>query len=165
MNNAGEFFFSSPLDPRNIWLDYGRSDEDQRHRLVVSGDLNARWFEVSGVLQYYSALPLNITTGASTIQGTPARPQVNGAYIPRNSAEGPDFVGLSLRVTRTFRLTDRLKMQWNAEAFNALNHTNNLTQNGVFGTGAYPASPSATFRQVTAVQDPRVMQLAVRLSF
>jgi hypothetical protein len=52
-----------------------------------------------------------------------------------------------------------------AEAFNALNHRNNLTRNGVFGTGAYPGSPSATFGQITGVQDPRSLQLALRVRF
>src|SRR5262249_39723037 len=37
LNNVGENFFSSPIDPTNIWLDYGRSDDDQRHRLVFDG--------------------------------------------------------------------------------------------------------------------------------
>ena len=34
MNNVGEFFFSSPIDPFDLSKDWGRSDDDQRHRLV-----------------------------------------------------------------------------------------------------------------------------------
>jgi hypothetical protein len=52
-----------------------------------------------------------------------------------------------------------------AEAFNALNHRNNLTLNGAFGSAAYPTNPSSSFRQVTAVNDPRVAQLALRIRF
>ena len=37
MNNVGENFFSSPIDPTDLSKDWGRSDDDQRHRLVVSG--------------------------------------------------------------------------------------------------------------------------------
>ena len=37
MNNVGEFFFSSPIDPFDLSKDWGRSDDDQRHRLVVNG--------------------------------------------------------------------------------------------------------------------------------
>ena len=37
LNNVGEFFFSSPIDPTNLWRDYGRSDDDQRHRVTVNG--------------------------------------------------------------------------------------------------------------------------------
>jgi hypothetical protein len=39
MNNVGEFFFSSPIDPFDLSKDWGRSDDDQRHRLVISGAL------------------------------------------------------------------------------------------------------------------------------
>ena len=40
-----------------------------------------------------------------------------------------------------------------------------VSLNGNFGTGAYPASPSSNFRQVTAVGDPRCFQFALRLAF
>lgn len=52
-----------------------------------------------------------------------------------------------------------------AEAFNGLNHRNNLTRNGVFGTGAYSSNPSATFGQINSVNDPRVIQFALRFKF
>ena len=40
-NNVGEVFFSSPIDPFDLSKDWGRSDNDQRHRLVVSGTVQA----------------------------------------------------------------------------------------------------------------------------
>jgi hypothetical protein len=178
LNNVGEFFFSGPLDPNNIWLDYGRSDDDQRHRLVLQGTVHTsdapastawgrltKGWELGGMLQYYSALPFNITTGGNTIQGTPARPTVNGAYIDRNSGEGYDFVNLSARLSRSFQLTDGVKLQGMVEAFNALNHVNGVTNNGVFGSGAYPSNPSPSFGQMTSAGEPRSLQLAVRLQF
>jgi hypothetical protein len=71
MNNVGESFFSSPIDPFDIDKDWGRSDDDQRHRLVANGSLSSSmdaahspWqllthgFQVSGMVQWYSALPL-----------------------------------------------------------------------------------------------------------
>ncbi|HYP13724.1 MAG TPA: hypothetical protein VEQ63_07360, partial [Bryobacteraceae bacterium] len=165
LNNVGEFFFSSPIDPYNIWRDYGRSDDDQRHRVVFNGSVNSYGFQLSGMLQYYSSLPLNITTGATTIQGTAARPLVNGEFIERNAGTGPDFFNVNLRLSRPFSIGDTLRIEAIGEAFNALNHRNNLTQNGVFGTGIYPSSPAPSFRRVTAVHDPRVVQLALRLRF
>lgn len=178
LNNAGEFFFSSPIDPYNIWRDYGRSDDDQRHRIVFNGTINSPmgaarnvWqhisngFQLSGILQYYSALPLNITTGSNTVQGTAARPVVNGAFINRNAGMGSDFFGVNIRVSRTFPVRERLRIEALVEAFNALNHTNNLTKNGVFGAGPYPSSPSPVFGVVTAVHEPRVVQLALRFRF
>ena len=165
-NNVGEFFFNSPINPYNIWQDYGRSDDDQRHRVVFQGVLHGPLgFELSGMMQYYSTLPLNLTTGATTIQGTAARPLQNGEFIERNAGEGSDFFGVNLRLSRVFTITERVKMETLAEGFNAMNHRNNLTKNGTFGTGAYPTSPSTAFGTVTAVNDPRSLQLALRFRF
>uniref|UniRef100_Q01WP1 TonB-dependent transporter Oar-like beta-barrel domain-containing protein n=1 Tax=Solibacter usitatus (strain Ellin6076) TaxID=234267 RepID=Q01WP1_SOLUE len=166
LDDVGEFFFSSPIDLTNIWRDYGRSDDDQRHRVVVDGALRKiGGFELSGMLQYYSALPLNITSGATTVQGTAGRPVVNGAFIGRNTGTGNDFFSVSARASRSFKIGEKLRLEALAESFNALNHRNNLAKNGVFGSGAYPASPASTFGQVTAVNDPRSMQVALRLRF
>jgi hypothetical protein len=165
LDNVGEFFFSSPIDNSNIWRDYGRSDDDQRHRVVFDGSVHSHGFQLSGMMQYYSALPFNITAGTTTIQGTTARPIVNGDFIGRNVGTGNDFFNLSTRISRSFALSERLRLEAMAESFNALNHRNNLTKNGTFGTGAYPLAPSSTFGQVTAVNDPRSVQLALRLRF
>ena len=40
MNDLGEAFFSSPIDPTDVMRDWGRSDDDQRHRLVMDGTIN-----------------------------------------------------------------------------------------------------------------------------
>jgi hypothetical protein len=178
LDNVGEFFFSSPSDNFNIWQDYGRSDDDQRHRVVFDGAIhssmesaNTVWkrlshgFQLSGMLQYYSALPLNITSGVTTIQGTAGRPLVNGGFIGRNVGTGNDFFSVSTRVSRSFQITERVRMEGIAEAFNVLNHRNNLTRNGTFGAGAYPTTPAATFGQITSVNDPRIIQFALRLKF
>jgi hypothetical protein len=178
LNNVGEFFFSQPLDHYNIWRDYGRSDDDQRHRLVLNGNIHSplatprtasQWlthgFTLSTMLQYYSALPFNITTGTNTVQGTGARPTISGAFINRNEGKGFDFVGLSLRLSRSIPIRERVKLEALAEAFNSLNRVNGLTRNGVFGAGAYPTAPLASFNQTTAVQDPRTLQIGLRVGF
>jgi hypothetical protein len=165
LDNVGEFFFSSPIDNFNIWRDYGRSDDDQRHRLVFDGMIHRHGFQLSGMLQYYSALPLNVTSGLTTVQGTTGRPVVNGDFIGRNTGAANDSFGINARLSRAFRITEKLRLEAMVEAFNLLNHRNNLTKNGVFGAGLYPQAPSPNFGQVTAVNDPRVMQTALRLTF
>jgi len=125
----------------------------------------SRGFQLSGMLQYYSTLPFNIGTGLTTIQGTSARPTVNGAFISRNAGSGFDFVNVNARLSRTFPIGERLRVEAIAEAFNLLNHTNGITLNGTFGAGAYPTNPSPTFKQITAVADPRTLQFAVRMTF
>jgi hypothetical protein len=48
-----------------------------------------------------------------------------------------------------------------AEAFNTLNHRNDMIPNGTFGTNSITGLPTnATFGQATAVGDPRSIQLA-----
>jgi len=178
MDDVGEFFFSSPIDPFDLSKDWGRSDDDQRHRLVVNGAIaspagaaRTLWarltngFQLSGTLQYYSALPLNVTSGLTTIQATAARPTVNGAFIERNAGTGPDFLTINARVSRSFPISGRAQIEALVEAFNLTNRTNVVTMNGNFGAGAYPTSPLQTFGQATAVGDPRSLQFAARLKF
>jgi len=178
MNNVGENFFSSPIDPFDLSKDWGRSDDDQRHRLVFTGGVNSSmepardaWemlthgFQVSSMLQAYSALPFNITSGVTTIQGTAGRPIVDGEFIPRNTGVGSDFFSMSLRVSRAFRIAGRVSVEGLAEVFNLTNRTNNLTRNTNFGSGVYPTNPSPTFGQITAVGDPRTWQFALRMRF
>lgn len=164
-NNVGEFFFSSPVDPSDLEEDWGRSDDDQRHRLVLQAAARARGFQLGGTMRFYSALPQNVTSGVTTVQGTAGRPVVGGAFIPRNAGEGPDFFSLDLRLSRTFPLGGSARAEALVEVFNLTDRRNVVAVNGSFGPGAYPASPSAAFGQVTAVGEPRSAQLGLRLSF
>ncbi len=196
LDNIGEFFFSAPINNFNLREDRSRADDDQRHRVVFDATLTSstrqaqrfadhltHGWRLGGILQYYSRLPFNITTGANTRQATSQRPcapgfsltangglnpcteGLAGAVIGRNAGVGFDFFSLNARLSRTFALTERFKLEGMAEAFNSLNHRNDMIPNGTFGTGAYPATPNSTFGQATAVGDPRSVQLAARLTF
>src|SRR5262249_25638675 len=122
-------------------------------------------FQLSGMLQYYSALPMNVVSGVTTVQATGGRPVVNGDFIGRNVGIGNDLFSVGGRLSRTFRVGERVKLEAIAESFNALNHRNKLARNAAFGAGVYPVNPAAAFGQVTAVNDPRSVQLALRVSF
>jgi hypothetical protein len=190
MNNVGEAFFSSPVDPTDIMRDWGRSDDDQRHRLVINGTVNTSlepaataWqylnhgFQLSGFVQYYSSLPFNITSGVANLQGTASRPLADGAtatpnfdvravtLIPRNSGIGADFFSVNLRLSRAFPIGGSVKLEGLVEAFNLTDHVNVLTRNANFGPGSYPTSPAPTFNQVTAVGEPRTFRFGLRLTF
>lgn len=188
IDDVGEFFFSSPINNFNIAEDRSLSDDDQRNRLVFDGTIHSSmepahsvWghlaggFLLSTMLQYYSPMPFNITTGTNSIQGTSLRPCVPGianctqvlpgTVIRRNAGTGFDFFNMNVRLSRTFPLGDRFRLETIAEAFNALNHRNDLIPNGTFGSGAYPSAANASFGQPTAVGDPRQVQLAARLTF
>ncbi len=196
IDDVGEFFFSSPINNFFPGQDRSRSDDDQRHRVVFNAILNSPttpargWvdhvthgWQLGGVMQYYSRLPFNITTGTNTKQATSQRPcavgfsltasgglnpcteALPGAVIGRNAGVGFDFLGLNARLSRTFALTERVKVQGIAEAFNTLNHRNDMIPNGTWGTGVYPTTPNAAFGQATAVGDARSVQLAARITF
>ena len=190
LNNMGEYFFSSPVDPTNVLRDRGRSDDDQRHRLVVNGSVNTSMapahtaleqlthgLRLNAVLQTYSAVPFNITSGVTSLQGTAGRPFADGTIsaasfdvktanlIPRNTGIGDDFFSINLRLSRSFTVGQRIRLEGSAEAFNVTDRRNDVTRIGNFGAAGYPTSPSATFNQVTAVADPRTFQFAVRMSF
>ncbi len=192
IDNVGEFFFSSPINNFDFSVDRARSDDDQRHRVVFDATVTspitpadglasnlAHGWRLGGILQYYSTSPFNIVTGASTLQQTTARPctvaafgtiacseGIKGTVIGRNTGTGFDFFSLNARLSRTFGLTERVKLETIAEAFNALNHRNDAIPNGTFGTGRMDLAPTnPTFAQATAVNDPRSVQLAARISF
>lgn len=193
IDDISEFFFSGPINNFFPGQDRSRSDDDQRNRVVFALTLNSPtspakgWadhlthnWRLGGVLQYYSRLPFNITTGSTTKQATTQRPcaagyslqgttpcteALPGAVIGRNAGVGFDFFALNTRLSRTFALTERVKLETIAEAFNTLNHRNDMVPNGTWGSGTYPNVPNATFGQATAVGDPRNIQLAARFSF
>lgn len=163
VDDVGEFFFSQPIDPFDLSKDWGRSDDDRRHRLVVDWTLSALGFQMSGMLQAYSSLPFNVTSGVTTLQGTAGRPLAGGAFVARNAGTGPDFLTLNLRVSRTFAIGPRVKTEGLVEAFNVTNRANVVSVNGNFGAGAYPSNPAPNFGAPTAVGDPRAFQLGVRV--
>ena len=192
IDNVGEFFFSSPINNFDFSVDRGRSDDDQRNRVVFDATLNSpathasTWAEhlehgwqLSGVLQYYSALPFNITTGANTLQQTTGRPcavgfygstacaeALKGAVIGRNTGEGFDYFTLNPRLSRIFGLTERVHLETSAQAFNSLNRRNNAIPNGTFGAGPITQAPTnPSFGKATAVNDPRSVELAARITF
>ena len=190
MNNLGEAFFSAPADPADVMKDWGRSDNDQRHRLVVSASVNSpmtrgitawerlsRGFQASAMLQYYSSLPFNIVSGVNSLQGTAGRPFADGAastpnfdvrtaaFIPRNAGTGSNFFTLSVRAGRSFQFAGASRIEGFVEVFNLTDRVNAITRNTTFGPGSFPANPLPTFNTVTAVGDPRTLQFGVRYTF
>lgn len=193
IDDVGEFFFSSPVNNFFVGEDRGRSDDDQRHRVVFDGtvfsstqpasrgvDHVTHGWRLGTILQFRSRLPLNVITGTTTKQGTAQRPctpgyslaedgglnactqALPGALISRNSGVGFGFFSVDARVSRSFALTAHLRLEGIAEAFNVLNHRNDMIPNGNFGTST---TANKAFGQATAVGDPRSVQIAARLTF
>jgi hypothetical protein len=75
-----------------------------------------------------------------------------------SNVRGPRLSNMDLSLFKTFTLREKLKLQFRAEAFNATNSPMFGMPNQAFG--------SAAFGTITATQNnPRQMQLALRLAF
>ena len=172
-DDAGNFFFSTPQNNFNLRDDMGRSDNDQRHRLVVSGSFQApekskgdglhravHGFRLSYIYSYASRLPFNVLLGSDRNFDTNNNDRPTG--VGRNTGRGFDFASFDLRLSRRFRLTERVGLDVLAETFNLFNRANLGVPNNTFGPGA---TPLATFGQPTAAFDPRQLQFGLKVSF
>jgi hypothetical protein len=77
----------------------------------------------------------------------------------------PGAVIVDLSVFKTFNLTEDLKLQFRAEAFNAPNHVNLGFPNTSFVPGANGLNSRVEFGRITSARDPRQMQLGLKLIF
>ncbi|HLH03489.1 MAG TPA: carboxypeptidase-like regulatory domain-containing protein [Bryobacteraceae bacterium] len=122
---------SLPANPYNFAADWGRTSLSPTHTLFFGGSLLAKWgLRFSPFLVARTGIPYNITSGTDLFDqgtGTPtARPEVvdyttrydtpfgflnpipvvaapgSTNMIERNAATGPGFIGLNLRVSKTW---------------------------------------------------------------
>jgi hypothetical protein len=90
-----------------------------------------------------------------------------GTYgnVKRDSLSGPGLSELDLSATKNTRLTERLGLQFRAEFFNILNHSNFLTPNPVAYASAAPGvSPTAGVISVTSTTS-RQIQFGAKVQF
>ena len=80
----------------------------------------------------------------------------------RNNLRGPHYSDFDIGLAKHFPITEQVKMEFRADAFNVFNHTN-FQLPGIDGT-ADVSSPS-TFGVINSDYGPRVLQLALRLDF
>ena len=118
-----------PADPYNFKADWGRSVLDVSNSLFLGGSITAKWgVRLSPFIVLRTGTPFNITTGTDLYlqgNGTPtARPSVVDSFgsntqttpfgilnttplvgqplIERNIGTGGGFIGLNLRLSKTF---------------------------------------------------------------
>ena len=92
--------------------------------------------------------------------------------LPRNFLRGPGYINLDMAFSKTTAITERTKLEFRAEFFNIFNHANFLNPgvtnlgNGLFsGSGSGVNPNSSLLGQITSTYDPRIIQLALRLTF
>lgn len=119
--------------------------------------------------------PYNSNWGSKLQYLNPAAFTANtaGTYgnLGRDVLRGPGQLQFDLSLSRVFGLTERLKLEGRAEAFNVINHTNFVaaaTGTGIPGistSGISLTRSSGTFGQITSAGDPRILQFAMKLTF
>jgi hypothetical protein len=104
---------------------------------------------------------------------------------PRNTFKGDSYQSVDVRVSRTFAITEKVRLQAFAEGFNLLNTLNVRFFNTAYGaqdfcnfasnpqlvgcpatpSGNREGSPNASYGTPRAIFNPRQIQLAVRLTW
>jgi hypothetical protein len=158
---------SLPANSRDLGPEWGRSDFDMRHRLVLSGtsDLPAN-FRMGVVLVANSGRPFDITTGSDDNHDGIVNDRP--ASVTRNTGDGPGFVQTDLRLTKVFNFYKSgldedgdvirfSRMELSFDAFNLFNHTN---RTDIIGDVSSPRFGLAA----TALQS-RTIQLSIKFGF
>jgi len=129
----------APFDETNLAAERSFSDFDQRHKFVAAGVIRSPWnnravkgFELAPILNYHSGNPFNLLAGVD-VNGDKHPTNDRPVGAGRNTGLGPDFFSFDLRLSRTFRLHEKLNLQLLAEGFNITNRTNYASLNNVVG--------------------------------
>jgi len=162
-----------PLNPSNLRQDWALSRQHQEHRITASGlfDLPVEnlksapgWLRegfdgitLAPIFTLGSGRPLNplLTTDAYLTGAYPisARPEGFG----RNTFLTPRTVSVDLRLMKTILVHhERARVQFGAEAFNLLNHTNRLRVSPYY---------TSTFGALVEAQNPRQVQLMFQFEY
>lgn len=78
--------------------------------------------------------------------------------LRKNTLVGPRFVDWDAAIFRNIRFHENVGLQFRAEYFNLLNHTN-------FGDPGTTVASTSSFGRITTANDPRIGQLSLKLSF
>jgi hypothetical protein len=186
-----------PQDNRNFRAERANSLFDQRHRFVFSAVVTSpdEWrsgdglhkfmadFVVAPIFEMSSGRPFNILSNQDTNNdqsNQTDRPNVaadgtlvvpapfTSGSLGRDAGITHSFQSLDMRLMRTVRLGERVRLNLIAEGFNLFNRFNEGAVSGFIddvnafkqraGNGAYYSRPTASF-------DPRQFQFGVKLNF
>jgi len=84
--------------------------------------------------------------------------------LGRNTFVGPGYWAADTSIFKTFHISDRLQLQFRAEAFNVFNHTN-FQLGGTVGPADGNNINNPQFGQAGSTSNPRNLQFGLKLSF
>jgi len=175
------------VDPRGTLNRVGRSANQTAVTDLTNTQISdlIGVFNQNGIVYYINPSVINSDGRGAAAFGQPAfSGEVffdNGpgqfGTLARSTINGPMFTELDMSLTKSIRLTEKMRFQIRADAFNVLNHTNFLTGILTPGLGLNGTSNtifnvnSPTFGQITSANTiggsglNRVIQVAGRFEF
>jgi outer membrane receptor protein involved in Fe transport len=173
----------NPADPLGLPLGFdasrekGPSQNDQRHRAVLSGVFGLPWsLRLSTVVSAESGRPFTPLAGVDLngdgVQSDRARtdPRDPASSVGRNSELTEAHFNADVRLTRRFGM-GAASVEAIAEVFNVFNTVNFVQPNATFGPGAFPGQPlpdasgRSTYGLYQKALAPRQVQLALKVGF
>lgn len=149
-DNERDPFTFRYADVNNFEPEYNWSDRDQRHRFNAFATFLLPWdINISPIVQYRSAQPFSL------------RPisEAGPSSIKRNTERlENEFFTFDVRVSKAFKLTERMSLEGIFEAFNLFNNRNQRSVPRPL-TFNFDGTVSAGFG------DPRQAQLGLRFKF
>ena len=163
--------------------DRALGEADVRHRFTFSGvwDINYAHSMSNPVARaLFSGYQLAIITGISsgrhfsaTVSSDPNNNSQTATdrppFLGRNTIEGPGFATADVRVSRVIPLHgDRMQLRLIGEAFNVTNRSNFSNFNRgqyTFNATTRVFTPTTNFLVRTGSADPRILQLAAKITF
>lgn len=192
-------FSNGPLNPANLRLEYGPTPNDQRHRFTFSGVWDVAYgIHFAPIFTLASGVPMDILvpSGANRVpqlqRNAGGRLFHTGAELnafiktlnasqppaaalplaPDNARFSDSFNSFDLRLSKVFRIGERVKIEPMVEAFNLFNITNVLgfSKSNYSGFGNVLGSsnfgqPVTTAGGVFGSGGPRAFQFAGRVTF
>src|SRR6185295_6089970 len=146
-----------------VWdLNYGKSLSNRVARALFSG------YQLSTIANVQSGRPYTVTVGGDPNgDGNTRTDRPPG--LGRNTLNGPAFAAVDMRFTRDIALfTERAKLKLMFEAFNLTNRANYNAINTAqfnYANATRIFTPNAAFLQRTGTTDPRILQLAAKITF
>jgi outer membrane receptor protein involved in Fe transport len=171
-------------DTLNVSLDRGRGDSDIRHRWVFSGVWDITYgnrvqnsfarvilgdWQLSSILQAQSGRLFSPRIGQDlNNDGNLANERV--PFAGRNTLQLPAFVTMDLRLAKDVPLwrESKVRLKLIGEAFNLANRANITGRNGVqynVNLNNFEFRPNSSYLFDTTAADPRILQLALKLTF
>jgi hypothetical protein len=174
-------FNEQPENPYNIRGERSVSSNDQRHRFVLSGTFDLpfgdedegqkssgviakvfRNIEAAPILIVGSGRPFSPLTGFDANRSGASPLSSRPLGFGRNSLSTSAQVQFDLRVLKFFKIGEHGKLDFVAESFNVLNHTNVVALNQFYGAESAPLS---VFAKPNKAGIPRQLQFSIDFEF